>query len=247
MAKKNFKLVIEYDGGAYCGWQIQPNGPTIQELIEKALLRMTRAKVNLIGSGRTDAGVHALGQVANFNCDTDIDAQAFQNGLNSLLPADIIIRSCSEVDGTFHARFNAKSKTYRYRILNSPLPAAIGRHYHWWIRKPLDVDAMAAAAGHLVGKKDFKAFEAAGSPRAHTIRHVLRADILYEKNAYIFLDIQAEGFLRYMVRNISGTLVEVGKGNMRPEEIIAILASKDRSRAGMTAPAQGLCLVEVLY
>ena len=247
MVPKNFKIVIEYDGSAYCGWQIQPNGPTIQERIETALQRMTRSKVNLIGSGRTDGGVHALGQVANFTCDTNIDAQAFQSGLNSLLPTDIIIRSCREVDETFHARFNAKSKTYRYHILNSPLPAAIGRHYHWWIRKPLDVEAMTAAAGYLVGKKDFKAFEATGSPRAHTIRHVLRADILLKDNSFIFLEIQAEGFLRYMVRNITGTLVEVGKGNMPPEEIIAILASKDRGRAGMTAPAQGLCLVEVLY
>ncbi len=247
MAKKNFKLVIEYDGSAYCGWQIQPNGPTIQDQIESALRRMTCRKVNLIGSGRTDAGVHALGQTANFTCDTNIDAQAFQNGLNSLLPDDIIIRSCSRIDESFHARFDAKAKTYRYHILNSPLPAAIGRQYRWWIRTPLEVAAMAEAASHLVGRKDFKAFEASGSPRAHTIRQVMQADIRRENQIDIVFEIQAEGFLRYMVRNITGTLVEVGKGNMLPEDMISILASQDRGRAGMTAPAQGLCLVEVLY
>lgn len=247
MTINNFKLVIEYDGSAYCGWQIQPNGPTIQELIEKALQRMTRCKVNLIGSGRTDAGVHALGQTANFTCDTNIDAQAFQNGLNSLLPDDIVIRSCSQVDERFHARFDAKAKTYRYRILNSPLPEAIGRQYQWWIRTPLDVDAMIKGLGHLIGKRDFKAFEATGSPRAHTIRHVMRADIRCEGKTRLLFDIQAEGFLRYMVRNIAGTLVEVGKGNLKPGDIVSILESRDRGQAGMTAPAYGLCLIEVLY
>jgi tRNA pseudouridine38-40 synthase len=247
MATKHFKLVIEYDGGAYCGWQIQPNGPTIQAAIEDALQRMTGEHVRLIGSGRTDAGVHALGQTAHFSCDTNIDAQAFQKGLNSLLPADIIIRSCRRVDEHFHARFGAKSKTYRYHILNSPLPTAIGRQYHWWIRTPLDVRAMTEAAEYLVGKMDFKAFEATGSPRAHTIRHVMRADIRCADKTNIFFEIEAEGFLRYMVRNITGTLVEVGRGNMRPGEIESILASRNRRLAGMTAPAQGLCLVEVLY
>ena len=247
MAAKNFKLVIEYDGSAYCGWQRQPNDPSIQARIEEALQRMTCQQIKLIGSGRTDSGVHALGQTANFTCNTNIDAQTFQNGLNSLLPKDIVIRSCQEVDERFHARFDVKAKTYRYHILNSPLPAAIGRQYQWWIRSPLNVGTMAEAAGHLVGKKDFKAFEATGSPRAHTIRHVMRAEIGCEGNAHIFFDIQAEGFLRYMVRNIIGTLVEVGKGNMMPEDIVAILASQDRCRAGMTAPAHGLFLIEVTY
>lgn len=247
MTTRNFKLVIEYDGGGYCGWQIQPNGPTIQELIEKALRRMTRETIKLVGSGRTDAGVHALGQTANFMCDTNLDARAFQNGLNSLLPDDIVVRSCHRVEETFHARFAATSKTYRYHIRNAPLPAAMGRQYHWWIRTPLDIEAMATAAGCLVGKKDFKAFEAAGSPRAHTIRHVMRADIRRSGETGIQFEIEAEGFLRYMVRNITGTLVSVGKGDIQPEEIRAILASRDRSRAGMTAPARGLCLVEVRY
>lgn len=247
MAKQNFKLVIEYDGSAYCGWQRQPNGPTIQAQIEEALERMTCQKVNLIGSGRTDAGVHALGQTANFACDTEIGTQAFQNGLNSLLPDDIVIRSCDAVEASFHARFDVKVKTYRYRILNSPLPAAIGRQYQWWIRAPLDVAAMSEAARHLVGENDFKAFEATGSPRAHTIRRVIGAEIRREGESCIVFEIQAQGFLRYMVRNITGTLVEVGKGKMTAEEVADVLASLDRSRAGMTAPAHGLCLISVTY
>jgi tRNA pseudouridine38-40 synthase len=247
MATKNFKLVIEYDGSAYCGWQRQPNGPTIQACIEEALERMTRSHIKLIGSGRTDAGVHALGQCANFACDTAIDAQAFRNGLNSLLPDDIVIRSCEEVHAGFHARFDVQSKTYRYRILNSPLPAAIGRQYQWWIRTPLDVAAMREAAGYLIGEKDFKAFEAAGSPRAHTIRHVMRAELRREDESHLIFEIRAQGFLRYMVRNITGTLVQVGKGQLAPREVAVILDTRDRSQAGMTAPAHGLCLVEVFY
>jgi tRNA pseudouridine38-40 synthase len=244
---KNFKLIIEYDGTGYCGWQIQPNGPSIQQTIEKALRTMTRQKITLIGSGRTDAGVHALGQTAHFTCESTITAQAFLNGLNSLLPGDIVIRQCSEVDPFFHARYHVRSKTYRYRIRNHPVPAAIGRQYEWWIRKPLDVAAMQSAARHLVGRKDFKAFEGTGSPRAHTIRTVSAASIRPETDGRIVFEIKADGFLRYMVRNIVGTLAAVGTGALVPDDMISILDSRDRSRAGPTAPASGLCLIEVVY
>lgn len=247
MSKKNFKLIIEYDGSNYHGWQIQPNGPSIQQEIETALETMTSQKVKLIGSGRTDAGVHALGQVANFSCDTNIPDEAFLKGLNSILAEDIVIRDVTRVSTDFHSRFDAKSKLYSYNIVNQPVPTAIERHYAWWIRSPLDLSAMEKAGQYLVGEKDFKAFEGAGSPRAHTIRHVMKVDIKCQAPGRIALEIQANGFLRYMVRNIVGTLVEVGLHKISPEQIKTILASKDRSQASATAPAKGLFLIEVRY
>jgi tRNA pseudouridine38-40 synthase len=243
----NFKLIIEYDGTCYCGWQRQPNGRSIQQEIETALRRMTRKPITLIGSGRTDAGVHALGQVANFVCDTSISPQAFQKGLNSILPDDIVIRACDRVPPGFHARYDAQSKTYRYTIRNTPLPAAIGRQYEWWIRTPLDVQAMSTAAAHLIGHKDFKAFEGAGSPRTHTIRHVTRAEAGVMGDGRVVIEVEAEGFLRHMVRNIAGTLAAVGKGIHAADQIPAFLAARDRARIPATAPAQGLCLMHVVY
>jgi tRNA pseudouridine38-40 synthase len=243
----NYKLVIEYDGTGYHGWQRQAADRSIQGTIEAALQTMTRQKITLIGSGRTDAGVHALGQVANFTCDTNISPAAFARGLNSLLPADIVIRSCSLAPLEFHARYAVKSKLYQYDILNSTRPAAIGRQYHWWIRSPLNVAAMQAAVQLFIGQHDFKAFEGAGSPRAHTVRNVIRAELFEEKPDVLCFQIQATGFLRFMVRNIVGTIVEVGRGNLPPERVRVILGSKDRNQAGPTAPPQGLCLVEVFY
>ncbi len=238
---------MEYDGTHYCGWQRQPNGRSIQQEIETVLRSMTRQPITLIGSGRTDAGVHALGQTANFLCDTAITPDAFQKGLNSLLPEDIVIRECLEVDHGFHARYNVRSKSYRYTIRSGPLPTAIGRQYEWWVRAPLNVAAMSAAAAHVVGQRDFKAFEAAGSPRSSTVRHVMRAELDRDSQGRIVFEIEAEGFLRYMVRNIVGTLVDIGKGLMPPENIEAILTSRQRCQASATAPAHGLCLVQVKY
>lgn len=245
--KRNFKLIIEYDGTGFCGWQRQPNGPSIQQAIETALLTMTRQPVVLIGSGRTDAGVHAIGQTANFICKTRITPEAFLHGLNSLLPDDIVIRRCTETDPSFHARYDAVSKRYRYSIRNAPLPSAIGRQYEWWLRAPLNTDAMASAAAHLVGNLDFKAFEGAGSPRSSTIRNVMCADLYKEENGRIHFEIEAEGFLRFMVRNIVGTLVDVGRGVLDAGAIPQILSSRDRSRAGAKAPARGLTLLQVRY
>ncbi|MBW2412554.1 MAG: tRNA pseudouridine(38-40) synthase TruA [Deltaproteobacteria bacterium] len=244
---RNFKIIIEYDGSQYCGWQRQDNDPTIQETIEKALIKMTDQKISLIGSGRTDAGVHAYGQAANFRCDTKLTAGDFLGGLNSLTPEDIVIAACEEVAAEFHARFSATSKTYEYRILNRPNPAAIARQYAWHIRKPLDLDAMRTALPHLIGSHDFKAFEGAGSPRAHTTRNVLNAGLTEENNGYIVFEIEADGFLRYMVRNIVGTLVEVGLSKISPDDVKHILDSRDRTRAPATAPAHGLFLIRVNY
>jgi tRNA pseudouridine38-40 synthase len=244
---KNFKLIIEYDGTRYHGWQRQPNGPSIQQAIENALETMTRQKITLIGSGRTDAGVHALGQTANFKCVTRLAPGEIQKGLNSLLSGDIVIRRCETVHQEFHARYDVQSKRYRYWILNHPLPSAIGRQYSWWVRTPLDIPAMQEAADMIVGEHDFKAFEATGSPRGHTRRRVIQARWERQTRGRITFDITADGFLRYMVRNIVGTLVWVGLHKITPSRFQEVLTSMDRTQAGATAPARGLFLMEVSY
>jgi len=244
--KKNVKLTIEYDGTNYHGWQVQKNDPTVQKEIETALCTMTGKKLNLRGSGRTDAGVHALGQVANFTCDTTLSPDNFLYGLNSLTPGDITIRDCCFVHAGFHARFSAKSKTYRYRILNRKTPSAVGRHYEWFIPQNLDVGAMKEASQYITGTHDFKAFEGTGSPRAHTVRSVMEADVECRDERIVFR-ITADGFLRYMVRNLTGTLVNVGRSRMTPLDVKTILDSKDRSLAGPTSPPHGLFLTHVEY
>lgn len=247
MASKTFKLVVEYDGSGFHGWQRQKNDRSVQETIEKALAVMTRENVTLIGSGRTDAGVHALAQVASFITRARLDAQALLNGLNSLLPDDIVIQTCEPMHEGFHARFDVISKHYRYHILNRPIAPAIGRQFVWHIRKPLDIPAMRTAAECLTGTHDFKAFEGAGSPRSHTVRTVSVSAVKETGGGNLTYDIAANGFLRFMVRNIVGTLVAVGLGKISIEKVPEILQSKDRSRAGATAPPRGLFLVEVSY
>jgi len=244
---QKFRLIIEYDGGAYCGWQRQKDDPSIQGTIEAALARMTRQAVTLHGAGRTDAGVHALGQAAHFVCPTGLDATALLKGLNSLLPADIVIRACNPVAPDFHARFSARAKTYRYRILNQPRRAAVGRQYAWHIFRPLDLDAMQSVRQAVIGRHDFKAFENTGSPRRYTVREVTQADWQRQDDGHLTFDITADGFLKFMVRNIVGTLVAVGLGRLRPEEVAAIRDSGDRRRAGATAPPHGLFLLQVHY
>jgi len=244
---KNFKLTIEYDGTNYHGWQRQKTDRTIQEEIEKAVLTITGQQVSLTGSGRTDAGVHAYAQVANFKCETNLGPQDLFRGLNSLTAGDIVIKGCEEVDASFHARYDVKRKIYAYKVKNRPDPAAIGRQYAWHIRKDLNLDAMRAASTHLIGSHDFKAFEGAGSPRAHTTRNVFKARLVEEPDGYLAFEIEADGFLRFMVRNIVGTLVDVGLGKISPADFKGILESKDRDQAGATAPAHGLFLKNVNY
>ena len=245
--RKNFKLIIEYDGSSYHGWQRQKNRKTIQGEIEKAIMTITGKKIALTGSGRTDAGVHAFGQVANFYCDTEISPEVFQRGLNSLMPKDIIIKECNTVDEKFHARYDAKTKTYRYRILNRTTPAAICRQYAWFIKKKLDLDAMQSAILHIIGTNDFKAFEGAGSPRSSTKRRVINAGLQQKEKEYLIFEIEADGFLRFMVRNIVGTLLDVGLCKITPDDFKKILLSKDRNLAGATAPPHGLFLMNVKY
>jgi tRNA pseudouridine38-40 synthase len=244
---KNFKLIIEYDGTEYHGWQRQKQDRTIQGEIEQAILRMTASQVRLYASGRTDAGVHACGQTANFCCDTELTPEVIQKGLNSLLPNDIVIKNCRVIHESFHARYDAKSKVYHYKILNRSLPAAIGRQYALFVRRRLDTAAMRKAMSHILGSHDFKAFEGTGSPRSHTLRNVMAADLTENADGRLTFKIEANGFLRFMVRNLVGTLLDVGLGKISPEEFEKILESRDRSRAGATAPAHGLFLMEVKY
>jgi len=247
MTPINFMLVIEYDGSAYHGWQRQKNEPTIQEMIENAIVTMTGQKITLQGSGRTDAGVHALGQVANFLCQTRLTPRELQKGLNSLLPEDIVVKACSQVNKPFHARYDVKRKAYRYRILNRALPAAIGRQYAWHVRSPLEINAMQQCADLLKGTHAFDAFEGAGSPRSSSTRTVFTADWRKEDQDILVFEIEADGLLRFMVRNIVGTLVAVGLGKMTVSDVRLVLASRDRKKAPATAPAQGLFLVKVTY
>ena len=238
--------MIEYDGTAYHGWQRQPKDNSIQSEIETALHTMTGEAVPVTGSGRTDAGVHAYGQVANFTCDTHHTAGVFLKALNSLLPHDITIRSCEEIPLDFHARFAAKRKIYQYRIDNQPVPPALFKNFFWHIKKPLNLSLMQRAAVYLLGTHDFKAFQGQGSDVKDTIRDIYRAD-LCKKGHQVIFEIEGNGFLRYMVRTIMGSLVDVGLERITPEDFNTILLSKDRATAGITAPAKGLFLMEVKY
>ncbi len=244
---RTIKLTIEYDGTRYLGWQVQPNGQTIQGVIQDHLKRLTGESLQLIGSGRTDAGVHALGQVAHFKTESRLDVDAIQRALNSLLPEDIVIRRAEEVEAEFHARRSARSKTYEYRILNRTTPPAIDRQYVWHVPQKLSFDEMKKATHSLVGEHDFSAFRSVGSPTRSSVRNILRADWKRGKGGLLRFEIEATGFLKQMVRAIVGTLVEVGRGKTSGQEFKRILDSKDRKEAGPTAPAHGLFLNEVKY
>jgi tRNA pseudouridine38-40 synthase len=245
--EKNFRIVVEYDGTAYHGWQRQKQDPSIQGALEQALARMTGQSLTVNGSGRTDAGVHALGQVANFHCRTRLGPMELLKGLNSLLPADIAIRACDSVPLDFHARFDARWKSYQYRILNRPVRPALDRHRVWHIYRSLDLAAMRAALPHIIGTHDFRAFENTGSPRSTTVRTVRQADLRREGDGCLIFEVSANGFLKFMVRNLVGTLVAVGLGRLAPQEVAVIRQSGDRRRAGAAPPPEGLYLLHVTY
>jgi tRNA pseudouridine38-40 synthase len=244
---RNIKLTIEYDGGIYHGWQIQPGLRTIQGVVLEQIAQITQQKANLIGAGRTDAGVHALGQVASFKTESTIDLLALQRGLNSLLPSDIVVKAVEEVGEEFHARFSARSKVYQYRILNQPYPSAIWRDYAWFIPHELDLPSMQRCGKLLIGSHDFSSFRASGDESRHSIREVISLEIERRQGNFVVLTIEANAFLRGMVRSIVGTLVEVGRGKTSIAEFKEIFEAQDRRRGGMTAPAHGLFLVEVKY
>jgi tRNA pseudouridine38-40 synthase len=244
----NIKLTLEYDGTRYHGWQRQRSHPTLQGILEEKIKQLTGEPVKVFGAGRTDAGVHAIGQVANFKARARLDERAWQRALNSLLPEDIIVRKVEKVGEAFHARYDARSKIYRYCILNRPYRMAIGRQYCWVVYLPLDLARMRQAARTLFGRHDFSAFQA-GSLLEKTrsaICTVKKLSVTRNRDE-ILLTIEADRFLHQMVRTIVGTVVEVGRGKRRPEEVREILRSRDRSRAGQTAPPQGLFLLEVKY
>jgi tRNA pseudouridine38-40 synthase len=243
---RTLKLVLEYDGFDYCGWQLQAEAPTLQGVIEAALEKIFGERVRIHGAGRTDAKVHALGQVASFRCPSAIPTSALQRALNSLLPRDVVVHEVQDVPADFQARFSALGKVYVYRILNRPIRAPSRLRYAWHIPQVLDLPAVALAAPCLQGTHDFKSFQATGSEVKTTERTLMELTATREGDE-IVISCTANGFLRHMVRNIVGTLVEVGRGARPPADVKRILDGRDRQLAGATAPPQGLCLVRVMY
>jgi len=244
---RNFKMIVEYDGTAYCGWQRQENGITIQQVLEEAIQLITGEKVAVIGSGRTDAGVHALNQVAHFKSSSRLPLNNIYRGMNSVLPPDIVVKEMEEVAGEFHAQHDVKSKVYVYKICNQRLRPVLGRNYFWHIRFPLDLERMKKAAQFLIGTHDFSCFCATGTHVKDRVRTITDIEIKTCDDGLIEIKVEAQGFLKYMVRNIIGTLVEVGRGKRKPEEMKPIIESRNRNIAGVTAPACGLFLKEVKY
>jgi tRNA pseudouridine38-40 synthase len=242
----NIKLTVEYDGTKYHGWQIQPTGETIQSVLEGAVSTFLRKSTRITGSGRTDAGVHALGQVVNFFSDKHYEPHRIRRGLNALTPADITIKAVEIVPDSFDARRDGRSRVYEYRILNRPTPSPFYLNRAWHVHQPMDVNAMREAIPCLIGEHDFSAFRAAGCDAVHPIRKIYQVSLDGCGGPLIFT-IEATAFLRHMVRNIVGSLVEVGQGLRTPQSFAELLEGRDRTKAGPTAPACGLYLVEVKY
>ena len=241
------KLVLSYDGTRYVGWQVQPNGPSIQAAVEQALATLHKEPVRITGAGRTDAGVHAFGQVASFAVERPLPLSAYVKGMNALLPEDIAVRSAEVRATPFDARRDARGKRYRYRIENLPTRAPLTRLQAWQLFRPLDVAAMHAAAQALLGRHDFSAFRASDCEAAHAVRELRRLAVEPGPDGRIDVVAEATAFLKHMVRNLVGTLVEVGLGDRSPGSMAELLAARDRTRAGRTAPAHGLLLEEVFY
>ena len=264
--ERNIRLTLAYDGTNYCGWQVQKNGPSIQAVLERAIEKLTGEKAAVFSAGRTDSGVHALGQVANFHTTSPIAAENFRPALQTFLPYDIVILESSEAAADFHATFAAKSKHYRYLIDNSPVPLPFLRNYTYSIRRELDAAVMHAAAQLLVGTHDFRSFETDWPNKVTSVRTVFEITIrrrplweVFQRAAgvnsaagepggeLISMDIIADGFLYNMVRSIMGTVINVGRGKWKQSDVERILLARERSLAGATAPACGLFLVRVEY
>lgn len=242
---RNILIVIEYDGTNYSGWQKQLNAPSIQEEVEKAIFKITKKQTEIFGSGRTDAKVHALGQVANFHTDCTIPTEKIAIALNSVLPDDIVILKSIEVSNDFHARYSAKKKTYIYRVLNTEIKRPLERNYACHVREKLDIEAIKNMAKLLIGEHDFKAFSSRGSSAKTTIRTIYDIKITKENDIIVF-EFTGNGFLYNMVRIIVGTLIELGK-NSSKYDIKKALDTGDRKYAGPTALPQGLFLKKVSY
>ncbi len=246
MAIRNIKLTISYDGLNYSGWQNQPGKNTIQGLLQQALGGLTGTFIKINGASRTDAGVSALGQVANFLIDSPIPTENFVKAFNHRLQRDIVVTEAVEVDRDFDVSGSAKSKLYRYTIFTGKKRNVLKTRNCWHRPAPLDIAAMDAAAKMLLGKKDFKSFASAADKRKNSIRTVMQCRVTQE-DKWVYIDIEADRFLYNMVRNIVGTLVEIGRGKWMPEKINEILEAKDRKAAGPIAPAAGLCLMWIKY
>ena len=242
----NIKLNLQFDGTEYHGWQMQQNANTVQETVKNAIERCTKENIVLIGCGRTDAGVHAENYVCNFHTNSTIPPDRYPLALNPILPHDIVCLSSETVSPEFNANRSAKSKRYVYRILNREIPDVVLRRYAWNYKLSLDVDKMREAAKYFVGEHDFIGFASSGFTVKTTVRTIYSLDII-RTGDIITIDIHGNGFLYNMVRIITGTLLSVGRGKIAPEKIPDIIASKNRKRAGITAPAQGLWLKEVYY
>ncbi|KGN00926.1 pseudouridine synthase [Clostridium botulinum] len=245
--KKNVKLIIEYDGSNYSGWQKQKHSITVQQKIEEAICEVTKTDTEIIGCSRTDAGVHARSFVANFITESSVPPSKFKYAINSKLPKDIVIKKSSEVSLDFHARFHSKGKKYVYTILNREEPPTIDRNVMYHFNKYLDVDDMKEASKYFIGAHEFDSFyKKSGSSVKSTLRTIYYCDVTKCEDVIKFTVI-GEGFLYNMVRIMAGTLIEAGIGRIKPEDIKSIILAKDRERAGRSLPPQGLCLQEVLY
>lgn len=246
MNSRTIKITLEYDGSCFSGWQIQPRKTTVQQTVQDILQKVTQENVKLVGASRTDTGVHALGQVAHFRTKSRIPIDKLFIALNGLLPPQISVKAVAEAEADFHAIRSAKRKTYRYVIRNAKARSALQRLRAWHVWDPLDLPSMRRAARALVGRRDFSAFRGTQSDTKTSIRQVLSVGIR-RSGEDLVIEIVGDGFLKYMVRNIVGTLVNVGKGKLSPRDFREIVASRDRKKAGATAPAFGLYLVEVRY
>jgi tRNA pseudouridine38-40 synthase len=242
---RRIKLTLEYDGTEFSGWQVQPDQRTVQGVLQESLSKMMESPIKVIGSGRTDAGVHAIAQIAHADVTKDIPSGNIMMGLNSALEKDVRVIKCEDTEQTFHAQRSATGKTYRFIILNGNRPTALDRYRVWYLRQPLDLQAMIHGARHLKGEQDFAAFKSAGDETT-TVRNLRKVDILSEGDHIVFL-FEATGFLKHMVRNITGALVEVGQGKLESDDIKRLLIARSRENAPKKAPPQGLTLMEVTY
>ena len=243
---RNIKLIIEYDGSKFGGWQKQPTKLNIQGEIEQAIKEITGEEIELTASGRTDSGVHSLGQVANFKTSSNIEIEKIPYAINSKLKKSIVIKSAEEVDENFHARYNCKGKKYRYIINNSSQGTAIYRGLECHIPQQLNIEKMQEAIKYFEGEHDFKGFRASGTSSKSSVRTIYKAEVKQDGER-IIIELTGNGFMYNMVRIISGTIADVGLGKIKPNEIPEIIESRDRSKAGKTLPAHGLYLVEVYY
>ncbi len=244
--KKKYLLIVEYEGTAYHGWQVQKNGISIQEVLEKALSKITNTPTTVLSSGRTDAGVHAEGMPAHFVTESKMKPSEFQLALNSLLPHDITIREVRRVKMAFNARSSARRKLYRYTILNRDYPSALNFRRSWFIPHELDVPAMRRAAKYLQGMHDFTSFQAGNCNVKSPVRCMDRVEII-KQDGFLILEFEGKGFLKHMVRNFVGTLVYVGRKKFPARQVKSILEARNRKVAGPTAPSHGLCLIKVEY